>query len=230
MTIYLPLTRHAPGEPDADGEKATRGAETILVVDDDPSVRRMTARVLETRGYRVLCAASGLEALQLLRTRREPVQLLLTDVVLADGMSGPLLAERVRLLRPEMKVLFLSGYSSDVTLEHGLRELGDAFVQKPFTADTLCTSVRKLMAAPRRRANYGRSSMMAFAAHRVGLPHERRRRHQLRRRHGPRRVQRGDQRRVVVHHAVLPPVARHSSAETIVRSWSVLALYWNDAR
>jgi PAS domain S-box-containing protein len=150
LTIYLPLTREAPDAAGATTTRTTRGAETILVVDDDPSVRRMTARVLETRGYRVLSAATGLEALQLLEARHEPVQLLLTDVVLAEGMSGPLLAERVRLLRPDMKVLFVSGYTSDVTLLHGLRDLGDAFVQKPFTADTLCTNVRQLLAAPRR--------------------------------------------------------------------------------
>jgi PAS domain S-box-containing protein len=155
LTVYLPLTHQAPGATGVSTTGTTRGAETILVVDDDASVRRMTARVLETRGYRVLSVASGLEALQLLEARHEPVQLLLTDVVLADGMSGPLLAERVRLMRPEMKVLFVSGYTSDVTLLHGLRDLGDAFVQKPFTADTLCTNVRQLMAAPRRAITAG---------------------------------------------------------------------------
>jgi PAS domain S-box-containing protein len=148
MKIYLPRSGEA-------GEEAVRsrkripghGVETILLVEDEPAVRRVTARMLEMLGYRVVSTASGKEALRVIEDSREPFHLLLTDVVLMGGMSGPVLAARVRALRPEQKVLFVSGYTSDVTILHGLLEQRIALVQKPFTAESLGEKVRQVLDA-----------------------------------------------------------------------------------
>jgi PAS domain S-box-containing protein len=148
VKIYLPR-RHEAAEETARLRKKTpvRGVETILLVEDEPAVRRMTARMLETLGYRVLSTGSGEEALRVIDDGRESPHLLLTDVVLSDGMSGPVLMERVRALRPDLKVLFVSGYTSDVTILHGLLEQSVALVQKPFTAESLGSKVRQVLDA-----------------------------------------------------------------------------------
>jgi PAS domain S-box-containing protein len=148
MKVYLPRTREA-AEAVQRAPRATpsQGAETILLVEDEPAVRLVIVRMLETRGYRVVSASSGAEALRVIEEEREPLHLLLTDVVLAGGMSGPVLAERVRALRPDLKVLFASGYTSDVTLLHGLLEQGIALVQKPFMAESLGEKVRQVLDA-----------------------------------------------------------------------------------
>ncbi len=148
VKIYLPR-RHEAAAAAARIRKKTpvRGVETILLVEDEPAVRRVTARMLETLGYRVLSTDSGEEALRVIDDGRESLHLLLTDVVLSDGMSGPVLAERVRALRPDLKVLFVSGYTSDVTILHGLLEQNVALVQKPFTAESLGSKVRQVLDA-----------------------------------------------------------------------------------
>jgi hypothetical protein len=148
MKVYLPRRDEAAAITSARVERSSnRGAETILLVEDEPAVRLVSARMLETQGYRVLLANTGEEALRLLEAAREPVHLLLTDVVLAGGMSGRVLAERVRDLRPGFKVLFVSGYTSDVTILHGLLEKGITLVQKPFTAESLGGKVREVLDA-----------------------------------------------------------------------------------
>lgn len=143
MKIYLPRTREA-GAPVArrSGATSAHGVETILLVEDDEAVRRVTARMLERQGYHVLGTGSGEEALRVIQEDREPLHLLLTDVVLAGGMSGRVLAERVRALRPKLKVLYASGYTSDVTILQGLPAEGIRLVRKPFTAGTLGREVR----------------------------------------------------------------------------------------
>ena len=148
MRIYLP--RH--GEA---AERAARrhrktpmhGVETILLVEDEPAVRRVEVRLLEAQGYRVVSASSGEEALRMIEDGHENFHLLLTDVVLAGGMSGPVLADRVRAVKPDLKVLFVSGYTKDVTILQGLREHSIALVQKPFTAETLGEKVRQVLDA-----------------------------------------------------------------------------------
>ena len=148
MKVYLPRRDEAAAIASARVERSSsRGAETILLVEDEPAVRLVSARMLETQGYRVLLANTGEEALRLLGAAREPVHLLLTDVVLAGGMSGRVLAERVRDLTPGFKVLFVSGYTSDVTILHGLLEKGITLVQKPFTAESLGGKVREVLDA-----------------------------------------------------------------------------------
>jgi CheY-like chemotaxis protein len=148
MKVYLPR-RHDAAVTAALRLKRTpvHGVETILLVEDEPAVRRVTARMLETHGYRVVSTSSGEEALRVIEEEGDPLQLLLTDVVLAGGMSGRVLADRVRALRPDLKVLFVSGYTSDVTILHGLLEHSVALVQKPFTAESLASKVRQVLDA-----------------------------------------------------------------------------------
>ena len=95
----------------------------------------------------MVSVASGEEALRVIEDEREPLHLLLTDVVLAKGMSGRELAERVRALRPTLKVLFASGYTSDAIILHDLLEEGITLVQKPFTSDALGHKVREVLDA-----------------------------------------------------------------------------------
>jgi hypothetical protein len=148
MKVYLPRSREATPPAARHREKTpVHGVETILLVEDDPAVRRVTARMLEAQGYRVLSTGSGKEALRVIEDGREPWHLLLTDVVLSGGMSGRALADRVRALKPDVKVLFVSGYTSDVTILHGLLEQGITLVQKPFTAESLGGKVRQVLDA-----------------------------------------------------------------------------------
>ncbi len=126
---------------------AASGPETILLVEDESAVRRVTESILEARGFRVVSAASGEEALRLIETGPGPLHLLLTDVVLAGGMSGGKLAKRVRGLRPGLRVLFVSGYADDVSALHDIRLQKAAFLQKPYTGDELGQKVREVLDA-----------------------------------------------------------------------------------
>ncbi len=148
MKLYLPR-RHEAAAPAARRPKETsvRGMETILLVEDDEAVRRVTARILEAQGYRVVSTSGGKEALQVIEEGREPVQLLLTDVVLADSMNGRDLADSVRALKPNLKVLFVSGYTGDVAILHDLVEQRAVFLEKPFTAESLGSKVREVLDA-----------------------------------------------------------------------------------
>jgi len=148
MKVYLPRQPHGPGRAARSMSiPVNRGAEAILLVEDDPSVRRVTTRMLEGIGYRVVSTSNGEAALKLVEEAPEPFALLITDVVLAGGMSGPVLAERVRALRPGLPILFASGYTSDATVVHGLLERGVALAQKPFTAQALGQKVREVLDA-----------------------------------------------------------------------------------
>ena len=123
---------------------STFGTETILLVEDDAGLRKLTTRILEPAGYTVLGATSGDEALRLLERHDAPVHLLLSDVVM-PGMSGRHLAERLAQLRPEMTVLYMSGYTSDTIVRHGVLEAQVAFLNKPFTAAALLRKVREVL-------------------------------------------------------------------------------------
>jgi two-component system cell cycle sensor histidine kinase/response regulator CckA len=148
MKVFLPRTREG-AQAVVRPRRTTplQGVETILVVEDEAAVRRVMLRMLESRGYRVVSTSSGEEALRVIADGRESLQLLLTDVVLSGGMSGPMLAEHARALRPKLKVLFVSGYTSDVTILHGLLEQSVALVQKPFSAESLGRKVREVLDA-----------------------------------------------------------------------------------
>lgn len=120
------------------------GSETILVVEDEPSVRSLACRVLRRAGYRIFDAGSGEEALQLGAASQEPVDLLLTDVVM-PGINGRTLAERWRALHPESKVLFTSGHAEDTLLRQGVVAGQMAFIGKPYTLEALARRVRAVL-------------------------------------------------------------------------------------
>jgi two-component system cell cycle sensor histidine kinase/response regulator CckA len=135
--------------PDPTGALANvRGAETILVVDDQRALCTVVDRILAKQGYTVLIATSGAEALRLIEDQPRAPDLMLTDVVLGNSLDGPELADRVHALRPQMRVMFMSGYTHDVISLPELEKRGRAFVAKPFNAETLRRTVREVLDAP----------------------------------------------------------------------------------
>jgi PAS domain S-box-containing protein len=144
--IYLPRIE----EPlDEAGEKRIesdnpRGSETILVVEDDEIVRKLTCQALRRYGYQVMEAANGIEALLACEKHPESIPLMITDVVMPQ-ISGPELATRLRLLHPETQVLYISGYTDDAVVRHGLLDAALYFLQKPFTPGALVHKVRDIL-------------------------------------------------------------------------------------
>jgi len=124
--------------------QADRGTETIMVVEDNTMLRDMAQKILERYGYRVLIAASGDECLQRLTTHDDPVHLLLTDVVMPE-MNGRELYARLAPLRPDLKVLYMSGYTDNVILHHGVLEARIDFIQKPFSVQGLASKIRMVL-------------------------------------------------------------------------------------
>jgi PAS domain S-box-containing protein len=143
---YLPEVEAAPlsSELPPDTEKMPHGDETILLAEDDSTVRALTRRVLETCGYTVLEAAHGGEAIRLAEKHAGPVHLLVSDVVMPE-MGGRRLAERIVALKPGIKVLCFSGYTADAVVRHGVLESEVAFLQKPFTPSMLARKVREVL-------------------------------------------------------------------------------------
>jgi len=124
-----------------------RGSETILLVEDAVALRVLTRELLEQNGYRVLEAQDVTDALQIADKHQGKISLLLTDVVMPQ-MSGRLLAERLTARRPEMKVLFMSGYTDDAILRHGILYDRTPFLEKPFTREALIGKVREVLEGP----------------------------------------------------------------------------------
>jgi two-component system cell cycle sensor histidine kinase/response regulator CckA len=151
--VYLPRVE-APAETEVgvgltgDSTENLTGRGTILLAEDEPGVRAFTAQVLEEAGYRVIAAGSGEEALVLATTLTEPPALLLTDVVM-PGISGRVLAERLRVLFPGLAVVYTSGYTDDMVVRAGVVAEGSAFLQKPFTPMGLLERVRRTLAPVR---------------------------------------------------------------------------------
>ena len=145
--IYLPRTDRDSVRP-ALPAPTLRGSETILLVEDEAQVRAIVKRTLERGGYAVLSASSPEEALRLCETSLMHIDLLLTDVVMPQ-MNGRELAERVRALRPTIKTLFMSGYTDDAILRHGVLDEGVPFLQKPVTPSNLTRKVRETLDARR---------------------------------------------------------------------------------
>jgi two-component system cell cycle sensor histidine kinase/response regulator CckA len=144
--VYLPCVA---GDLDAvrtfPAPESLKGSETILVVDDDAAVGLVARRVLEAQGYKVIAAQGGEEALRLCRASETPVDLVLTDVVMA-GLSGPELAKRLKADRPACRILFVSGYA-----EGGITEFAavkEHFITKPFSVGDLVKKVRQILDAP----------------------------------------------------------------------------------
>jgi CheY-like chemotaxis protein len=115
---------------------------TILLVEDELAVRRLASKLLRQQGYTVLEAANGLEALRLAADQKQPIHLLLTDVVM-PGMSGPELALHLGQEQPDLKVIYMSGYADDALGNHGILAEGMDFLQKPFTPHDLAVRVRE---------------------------------------------------------------------------------------
>ena len=123
---------------------AADGNERILVVEDQEDVRKFAVEVLKSRGYTVLASENAEAALELVMSHTQPIHLLLTDVIL-PGMNGKDLADRLKSIRPNMEVLFTSGYTRDVIAQHCILEPGIAYLAKPFTPDGLAAKVRELL-------------------------------------------------------------------------------------
>ena len=145
--VYLPLTNRNLAGSDPPQELTTvRGTETILLVEDEEQVRITSAAILRKHGYTVLEAQSGSEAIALCEPLPADVQLLVTDVVM-PGMSGPQVAQRLTQQRPALRVLYVSGYTHDTMVHHGVVAGGASFLAKPILPDLLLRKVRQLLDA-----------------------------------------------------------------------------------
>jgi CheY-like chemotaxis protein len=147
--IYLPRVDAAVGTVAAnhEGRADITGTETILLAEDDEILRPLTRGLLEKLGYVVLAGANAEEALALARAHQGEIHLLLSDVVM-PGASGRELARRLAETRPDTRVLYISGYTDDAIVQHGMLEPGLAFLQKPFTPSALARKVREVLKAP----------------------------------------------------------------------------------
>jgi PAS domain S-box-containing protein len=128
-------------------EELARGWESVLVVEDDPAIRSHTSRALQGRGYSVLEAESGREALRLAEEYDGPIDLVITDIVMPE-MSGRKLAESLRAVHPAARVLFMSGFTMDEVVRQGLVDADAKFIEKPFTSDYLARKVREVLDEP----------------------------------------------------------------------------------
>jgi two-component system, cell cycle sensor histidine kinase and response regulator CckA len=150
VRVYLPVARG--GDPEEDALPAAppqaRGRGTVLLVEDEETVRRVAERVLSRGGYTVLTAGEGAEAMALSRQHPGIIHVLVTDLVM-PRMSGSDLARRLMAERPGIRVLFISGYDRDAARTHAPLEAGTDFVQKPFSPEALLDAVARLLAEPR---------------------------------------------------------------------------------
>ena len=146
FTLFMPLTQDAWQKKNLDAPvppAPITGTGTVMVVEDEASVRGIVRTVLGNAGYNVMEAGSGAEALHIAREHRGSIDILVTDVIL-PGCSGPQLALQCRQRWPDLPVLFLSGYGDEKVGQTGLSDANTAFLQKPFTHSTLCAKLREL--------------------------------------------------------------------------------------
>ncbi|TAJ22473.1 MAG: PAS domain-containing hybrid sensor histidine kinase/response regulator [Nitrospirae bacterium] len=152
FTIYFPKAdaNSQPALTDPLPSKLPQGTETILLVEDDPGIRELVREMLQISGYTVLEARHGIEAWMIGKQYAGPIHLLVTDVVMPQ-MSGHAVADRLTPLHPEMRVLYISGYTDDAISHHGVVDSGQDFLQKPFNPAILVQKVRDLLDTPPRR-------------------------------------------------------------------------------
>ena len=148
--IYLPRVGEEAEKTEAREkiEKITQGSETVLLVEDEEMVRALARGALEERGYAVLEAHDGEEALQISKRHEGAIHVLVTDVVMPK-MSGRELAERLKAQRPGIEVIYISGYTDEAITHHGILEPGMNFIQKPFSPTDLAAKVREVLDTPR---------------------------------------------------------------------------------
>jgi two-component system cell cycle sensor histidine kinase/response regulator CckA len=144
--LCLPCTDRAVAQPEVkeQAKASAQRAENILLVEDDEIIRDLMRQILQMKGYTVLEASDADEALVVCERHPDPIHLMITDVVMPT-MSGVALAHCIKPIRPEMKVLYISGHDSHVLAQHGLFDPHAPFLQKPFTADTLARKVREVL-------------------------------------------------------------------------------------
>jgi two-component system, cell cycle sensor histidine kinase and response regulator CckA len=118
--------------------------KTVLVVDDEPEIRKLVGAMVTQFGYSVLTADSGEHALTVYQHHKAPIELLITDVV-APGMSGPMLADKLSLIQPDLKVLYISGYDNTHVVQKYVVEKGHMLLAKPFTMEELQSKVQELL-------------------------------------------------------------------------------------
>jgi PAS domain S-box-containing protein len=154
--LYFPRVHEPATDLRDEGIAAPQGAETILVVEDEQGVRELTTRMLERLGYRVLAAAGGAQALEIARSHAGHIALAVTDVVMPN-MSGAQLAAELRQTHPDIKVVFISGYTENAISQHGVLDEGVAFLAKPFNRESLARKMRQVLASPAARQTNPRS-------------------------------------------------------------------------
>jgi CheY-like chemotaxis protein len=147
--VFLPRVEQGVGESLASSGilASPGGTETILLVEDEDGVRALTQHVLVGCGYTVLEAPDGAKAIQIAVEHREPIHLLVTDVVMPE-VGGRIVAEQVIARHPEVRVLYVSGYTDDAVIRHGVLREGVNFLQKPFSPAFLAIKVREVLDAP----------------------------------------------------------------------------------
>lgn len=146
FTVYLPRVDESIESAGSGAPSVTtlQGTETILLVEDEPSVRALIGKMLEGYGYTVLQARDVFDAVAIGETYREPIHLLLSDIIM-PGLNGPDLAQRLVRLRPAIKVLYASGFPKQVVIPLGSISHSASFLQKPFAAETLARKVRECL-------------------------------------------------------------------------------------
>lgn len=145
--VYMPVAEPAEkpaGETASASHYLSKNNETILLVEDEPSVRTVARTILKNYGYKILEASSGNEALRICEQHPGPIHLLLTDVLMPE-MNGQELSSRISSRYPEVRVLFMSGYTDDAISRHGILEEGTAFLTKPFTAESLARKIHEVL-------------------------------------------------------------------------------------
>ncbi len=143
--IYLPRAPYTVETATVkEMDKPARGSETVLLVEDDESILQLGTIILKRFGYSVLEAQTPNQAIEIVQRQTGPIHLLITDVVM-PGMNGKDLRDKIAAMRPEIKVLFMSGYTADVIAHHGMLDPDIQFLQKPFSVNALASRVRETL-------------------------------------------------------------------------------------